>query len=117
MNNFIALDVCPYCGEAKGVVIHQQFKDLPQPCMTSPEPCKDCKERFRNQNIVPVWSTFTDDKNQIQFRNEYFFIKRDTVTTATFQNIMDTSGYLIMKEEEFLKAKEQMEPLTERIQA
>ena len=116
-NNFVALDMCPYCDEPKGIAIHQNLKDLPQPCMTSPEPCEKCKEKFIQNNIVPVWSTFTDEKGQIHFNNEYFFIKRDTVRTAELIDMMRTSGFLIMKEEEFNKAKEYMEMQRERMHA
>lgn len=117
MNDFVALDVCPYCGQPKGIAIHKNLKKLPQPCMTSPEPCDKCKEMFIAKNMVPVWSTFIDGKGNIQFKPEYFFIHRDTVTTESIRNMMMTSGFLIMKEDEFEKAKEYMEMQKERIQA
>lgn len=117
MNNYVALDMCPYCNEPKGIAIHKQLKDLPQECITSPEPCDKCREKFIANNIVPVWSTFIDNKGKLQFRNEYFFIKRDTVRTAELINMMNTYGFLVMKEEEFNKAKEYMEMQKERISA
>ena len=51
MNDFVALDVCPYCGQPKAIAIHKNLKSLPQPCMTSPEPCDTCKVRFTKTSI------------------------------------------------------------------
>ena len=117
MNNFVALDICPYCGQPKGIAIHKKLKDLPQECMTSPEPCDKCRETFIAKNAVPVWSTFIDSKGKVQFKNEYFFIRRDTVRTPEIINMMNTSGFLIMKENEFEEAKKYMETQKERIHA
>ena len=117
MNNFVALDMCPYCNQPKGIAIHKNLKKLPQPCMTSPAPCDNCRAAFVKAGVVPVWSTFIDDKGKLQFNNEYFFIRRETVRTTDLINMMNDYGFLVMKEEEFEKHKRNMETQKERIQA
>ena len=109
MNNFVGMDMCPYCNEPKAILIHQHMKEIPEHCMTSPEPCDKCKERFERDNVVPVWSTFIDAKGKMQFNNEYFFIKRDSVHGQQFLDMMNKLGFLVMKEDEFAKVKEYME--------
>lgn len=117
MNNFVGMDMCPYCNEPKSILIHQRLKEIPEHCMTSPEPCDKCKERFERDNVVPVWSTFVDDKGKLQFNNEYFFIRRDSVHGQQFLDMIDKLGFLVMKEEEFAKVKLNMQMMKARTQS
>ena len=117
MNNFVGMDMCPYCNEPKAILIHQHMKEIPQHCMTSPEPCDKCKAKFEADNVVPVWSTFIDAKGKMQFNNEYFFIKRESVRTQPLIKMMNDCGFLVMKEEEFIKVKQYMEMNKVRMQS
>ena len=117
MNNFVGMDMCPYCNEPKAILIHQHMKEIPQHCMTSPEPCDKCKAKFEADNVVPVWSTFTDAKGKMQFNNEYFFIKRDSVHGQQFIDMVNKLGFLVMKEEEFIKVKQYMEMNKVKVQS
>jgi len=55
-HQFVAQDICMYCGEIKQIIMQTQFtKDgrpkgkLPSKVCTSPEPCDKCKEQGKKE--------------------------------------------------------------------
>jgi len=54
-NDFVGMQLCFYCGECKGVLINMRlrgtFKDR-KGVVTDIEPCDDCKEKYKDYQLV-----------------------------------------------------------------
>lgn len=57
--NWVALDACPICGEAKGIVMDTRMKQSfdRQSVCTSPELCDKCKEQSKKEGWVIFYET------------------------------------------------------------
>ena len=62
-NNFVGMQVCPYCNEPMGVLIHTHLREIPRVSCTGPEPCNACKAKFEKDDVVPVWEV----SNRLQY--------------------------------------------------
>ena len=47
--NFVGMECCMYCGEAKYVLMDMKLRDsIPKKVCTNIEPCDDCKEKYKD---------------------------------------------------------------------
>lgn len=108
-HEFVGMDMCIYCGECKQLLLQPEFfrgadgemhpkKGIKRTQSTSPEPCDKCKEKFKEQGIVPMIEAERGPKGPI-FGNRYTFINREAVQGEEFVKFMDTHGFLICEPE------------------
>lgn len=53
-NDFVAIEVCPYCRKERGIAIQQNMKALPKCVSIDPKPCDKCIEDYKNRNILRI---------------------------------------------------------------
>lgn len=103
-HEFVGQDICIYCGEMKQILLQTEFyngkpvKGLKEKQATSPEPCKNCKEKFEKDGIVPLYEATHGPKGPI-WGKRYVFIKRKAVEGEEFINFMNKNGFLICEPE------------------
>lgn len=54
MNDFIALEVCAYCGKERGIAIQQYMKKLPRQVCADPTPCEHCIAEYKAKNVMMI---------------------------------------------------------------
>lgn len=97
-NDFIGMQMCPYCNEAMGILIDRNLKSIPKMACTGPEPCDKCKEKHKNDSVVPMWEAERTYKG-LDFTGRYIFFKRAAVIGKEFINMMNTVGFLVCDKE------------------
>lgn len=108
-HEFVGMDMCIYCGECKQLLLQPEFfrdangemipkKGIKRTQSTSPEPCDKCKQKFKEQGIVPMIEA-TRGKHGPIFGHRYAFINREAVQGEEFIKFMDTHGFLICEPE------------------
>lgn len=94
-NNFVGMQVCPYCKEPMGILIQTHFKEIPQQSSTSPEPCDKCKAKFEADGVVPVWEVRNPGERNLDYTGRYAFFRRAAVKDPAMIKMMEDVGFLI----------------------
>lgn len=94
-NDFVGMQVCPYCDECMGVLIQQNLKEIPKKCCTSPEPCDKCKAKFEKDGVVPVWEVTNPGMRNPNYTGRRAFFHRSAIKDEALIEMMNTVGFLI----------------------
>lgn len=84
-----SLEICFFCGEAKGVLLFgaNKGKEAPKKSITDYEPCECCKEKFKQGFLLIEASTTAIYENEISIKAE------------GGQKVYPTGNYWLLKEE------------------
>lgn len=97
-NNFVGMQMCPYCKEPMGILIQQNLKEIPRTCCTGPEPCDECKKKFKADGTVPVWEVRNPGKPNPDYTGRYVFFLREAVKDPAMIKMMEDLGFLMCDE-------------------
>ena len=110
MHEFVGMDMCIYCMEPKQLLLQTKFhknangemvpnKGIRRQQATSPEPCDKCKEKFKEQGIVPIVEA-TKDEHGLEYGKRYFMAPREAIHGEEFERMIEKVGFLIMPPED-----------------
>ena len=111
-HEFVGMDLCVYCGECKQLLLQTSFfraangemkpkKGLSKYQSTSPEPCDKCKQKFKEDGVVPMIAARRKLNGETEFTNKMVFVRREAIQGEQFIKMMEEAGFLIMEEDEF----------------
>lgn len=99
--DFVALDKCPICNEARGVVIHKQLrKTLPKELCIKPKPCDKCIKDLEENNAFIMYECRNEDHYKPDFTGRWV-----KCNLAAFNFPEDTMNFI--KENRFMCATEE----------
>lgn len=100
-HQFVAQDLCMYCGEIKQLLIQKRFTEngrpkdkLPKKVCTSPEPCNKCKEQGKKEGWF--YLTEVDDSG---LTGRYIKAKRKAI--KGMKKEVDKWGFALINKEDF----------------
>ena len=100
-HQFVAQDVCMYCGEIKQILMQTRFtkdgrpKDrLPKKVCTSPEPCDECKKKGKEEGWF--YLTEVDDDGPT---GRYVKAKREALKEK--KEDIDKWGFALIPKKDF----------------
>ena len=77
-NDYVGMQLCFYCGECKGVLLDTRLRDTfkdQRGVVTDIEPCDDCKEKYKDYQLVLEKPSQTE-----QPTGRWFAVKKECIS-------------------------------------
>lgn len=119
--DFVALDICPICHEARGVAIHKNLrKTLPREVFTDPKPCDKCIKALEENDAFIMYECHGEDHTKPNFTGRYVKCNLEAFTfPEDTMNFIKNNRFMCATEENFNyiinKAKDQGEIKDENV--